>query len=316
MRMNREAGTAKLNAARLSVLSNTALVIAKLIIGVVMGSVAVISEAIHSGIDLLAAVIAFFSIKKANQPADREHPYGHGKMEDVSGTIEAVLIFGAAIYIIYEAVKKLVERSPVENLGLGIAVMGVSSVVNWFISNYLFKVAKKTDSIALEADAWHLRTDVYTSAGVMAGLGLMALTGWPILDPVVAILVALLIIKASWDLTRKSFRGIIDSRLPENEEKKIREILDNHRYAFLEYHEFRSRKSGSERFIDMHLVVPPSWSVEKVHELCDHLENDIKEAIPNLQAVIHIEPCEREKVSCTLCPQCELQGNGKNKPEN
>jgi len=299
-------GKVKLKAARLSVLSNTLLVIAKLIIGILMGSVAVISEAIHSGIDLLAAIIAFLSIKKANEPADEVHPYGHGKFEDVSGTVEAILIFGAAVFIIYEAVKKLINHSPVENIGLGVMVMGVSSLVNWMISGYLFKIAKKTDSIALEADAWHLRTDVYTSLGVMLGLGLIYLTNWPLLDPLAAIAVALLIIKASWDLTRKSFSGIIDTRLPQEEEIIIRGILDNHNSAFLEYHELRSRKSGSERFMDLHLVVPPSWSVEKVHDLCDHLENEIKEAIPNLQAVIHIEPCSHEKAPCDFCQRCEL----------
>jgi cation diffusion facilitator family transporter len=158
---------AKESAARLSVASNTALVVGKLAVGLVIGSVSVLSEAIHSGMDLVAAGIAFYSVKQASKPADGDHAYGHGKIENVSGLAEALLIFGAAGWIVYEAVHKLVRPEPMDELWLGVAVMGVSSVVNVLVSRRLFRVARETESIALEADAWHLRTDVYTSAGVM-----------------------------------------------------------------------------------------------------------------------------------------------------
>ncbi|MFZ5626504.1 MAG: cation diffusion facilitator family transporter [Bacillota bacterium] len=302
------AGLAKLQAARLSVLSNSLLVLAKLAVGLWMGSVAVISEAIHSGLDLAAAGIAYFSIKKANKPPDEQHPYGHGKLENVSGTIEAVLIFAAALYIIYEAVLRLFRGGEVEKLGLGALVMAFSAGVNWLISAHLFKIARETDSVALAADAWHLRTDVYTSAGVLLGLGLMAVTGWAWLDAVVAIIVALLILKAAWDLTKEAFVDIIDTRLPEEEEHKIIEILEKHRDYYLEYHQLRSRKAGSERFVDLHLVVPQSWSISRVHEITDHLEQRIQEVLPNTHAVIHVEPCTHGSTRCFDCDDCELEG--------
>ncbi|MHB1167656.1 MAG: cation diffusion facilitator family transporter, partial [Carboxydocellales bacterium] len=151
-----------------------------------MGSVSVLSEAVHSGIDLVAALIAYFSVQKASEPADEEHPYGHGKIENVSGTIEAVLIFGAAVYIINESIHKLQVGGEVEGLGLGSVIMGISAIVNWIISSRLYKVAKETDSVALEADALHLRTDVYTSLGVLIGLVAIKITGLNILDPLFA----------------------------------------------------------------------------------------------------------------------------------
>src|SRR5512136_12039 len=160
----------KRRVALLSVISNTTLVVLKLAVGLAISSVSVISEAIHSGVDLIAAAIAYYSVRTSGIPADREHPFGHGKIENVSGTVEAVLIFLAAGWIIFEAVKKLLHPRPMEEAGWGIAVMLVSSAANLAVSQRLFKVGRETDSVALQADAWHLRTDVYTSAGVMLGL--------------------------------------------------------------------------------------------------------------------------------------------------
>ncbi|MEI7502523.1 MAG: cation diffusion facilitator family transporter [Paludibacter sp.] len=190
----------------LSVISNTTLVVFKLIIGIIIGSVSVISEAIHSGVDLVAAIIAYFAVKTANKPPDSKHLYGHGKYENFSGTIEAVLIFVAAGWIIFEAVKKLLHPEPMEEVGWGIIIMIISALVNIFVSNKLFKVGKETDSIALQADAWHLKTDVYTSLGVAVGLSLIYLTGIQILDPIVAILVALMIIRESYFLLKNSLK--------------------------------------------------------------------------------------------------------------
>src|SRR5512142_2540278 len=162
--------TTKSRAASVSVLSNTALVVGKLIVGLLIGSVSVLSEAIHSGIDLVAALIAWWAVRASSAPADDEHPFGHGKLENLSGAIEALLILVAAVWIVIESVQKLVHPTPVEGVGLGIAIMGISSVANLFVSNWLMKVGRQTDSVALVADAWHLRTDVYTSFGVMFGL--------------------------------------------------------------------------------------------------------------------------------------------------
>ena len=286
--------------ARLSIYSNTLLLFLKLLVGFFMGSISVLSEALHSGIDLLAAVIANYSVGKAGKPADDIHKFGHGKFENVSGTVEAILIFMAAIIILYESGKKILYNEQID-LGLiwaGIFVMGISSVVNFYISKKIMKVAKKAESIALEADAYHLKTDVYTSVGVFIGLVLIQITGNSIFDPIVAIIVALIILKASYDLTKRSVSGIMDVKLSDKEENIIKTIISEHYSDYAEYHDLRSRMSGAERFVDLHLVVPKNQHVVEAHEFCDHLEKDIMEKIPNLSLLIHIEPCE---TGCEIC---------------
>jgi len=173
---------------------------------------------------------------------------------------------------------------------LGIFVMLFSSVVNWIISSQLIKGAKKYDSLALEADGWHLRTDVYTSAGVMAGLVLIKITGFYLLDPIVAIITAIFICKAAWELTTKSCKDLLDEKLPDNEEELIKDIINDHLSQFVGFHALRTRKSGAERFVDLHLVMKRDTTVQKAHDLCDHLENDIKQKLNNCNVLIHIEP--------------------------
>ncbi len=298
----------KIKAARLSIVSNSLLVLLKLSIGILMGSVSVLSEAIHSGLDLLASMIAYYAVGKAGQPADECHPYGHGKWENVSGVVEALLILAAAFYILYEAVLRLVKGSQIEHLGLGAAVMVVSALVNWFVSGHLFRVAKKTDSVALEADAWHLRADVYTSAGVLAGLGLIAVTKITRLDSIAAVAVALLIIKSSVDLARNAMGGIFDVRLPAEDEAKIREVLSRYQGHCVGFHRLRSRKSGSVKFIDLHLVVPRHWTIEEAHQLSDGIEKEIREALQNTQVIIHIDPCNKSLEPCSS-PSCAPANN-------
>jgi len=295
----------KTNAARLSILSNISLIVMKLVVGIIMQSVSVISEAVHSGIDLVAAIIAYFSVKEAGKPADHDHRFGHGKIENVSGTIEAVLIFGAGIYIIVEALKKLnTGHFEIESLGIGAAVMAISAIVNWIVSERLLKVAKDTDSVALEADALHLRTDVYTSAGVFGGLVAIHFTGLNILDPVIAIGVACLILKAAYDLTRNAFMHILDIRLPDDEEKAIHEVLAGFNKDYVEYHKLRTRKAGAERHIDLHLVVPKSQTVKQSHDLSDAITALIKERLASSHVLVHIEPCDGSCGDCSVsaCP--------------
>ena len=296
----------KVRAAQISVMSNSFLTVGKLIAGYIMGSTSVIAEGIHSGLDLVAAIIALFSVKKAGQPADEEHQYGHGKYENVSGSVEAVLILLAAVMIVYESVKKLKSGGEIEQLGYGIIIMGISAVINYFVSRNLMKVARKTDSIALEADAWHLRTDVYTSVGVFAGLILIKITGLTILDPVVAIAIALLIAKAAWDLTKQAVGDVLDVKLPQPEEDAIREILGTHNTELVEYHKLRTRKSGAERYIDLHLVVPKNLSVDEGHRLAHQISAEIKEKLANASVLIHLEPCSSVWPEC----QTECAGNG------
>jgi cation diffusion facilitator family transporter len=292
------AGNSKSSAAAVSVASNTILVVLKLVVGLSIGSVSVISEAIHSSNDLLAAVIAFLSVRFAGKPADQEHPYGHGKMENVSGTIEAVLIFLAALWIIYEAVTKILHGVELQSVDLGIGVMALSTVANTFVSAYLYRRARETESVALEADAAHLRTDVITSLGVFLGLVLVRVTGWKVLDPAVAIGTALVIIRTAYAMTRRSFVDLLDRRLPDEEESTARRIISEHYGDFVEFHDLRSRRAGSERHIDLHLVVPAKTTVEEAHRLCDHLEDEIGAQLRNTSITIHLEPCHGQCEDC------------------
>ena len=309
----------KARVAALSVTSNTVLTLSKIIIGLVSGSVSILSEGIHSGIDLVAAFIALFAVRESGKPADACHAYGHGKIENVSGTIEAALIFVAAIMIIVEAIQKAHmiiqgEGTHVGDLGLGLVVMGVSASMNLIVSNRLMKVAKRTDSIALEADALHLRTDVFTSAGVFIGLLLIQITGWAILDPIIAFGVALMIIKASFDLTKQAFAPLVDVSLPEEERNIIANILLLHGDQFVEFHKLRTRKAGAERHVDLHLVVAKYTPVLDVHELCDMIEHEIEERLKGTHVLIHAEPCSNRDVECPVekglastCQRCRVQ---------
>lgn len=295
----------KRGAARLSVLSNSILVIAKFVVGIMSGSVSILSEAVHSGIDLVAAGIAWYSVRVSGKPADDDHRFGHGKIENVAGTIEAVLIFAAALFIISEALHKLrAGIVEVESLGLGAAVMAASAIVNYLVSRHLLNVAVKTDSVALEADALHLRTDVYTSVGVLGGLIAIKLTGIALLDPIIAIAVALMVIKAALDLTKTAFFHILDVKLPDDEEAQIHDVMIRYTGRFIEYHKLRTRKSGHIRHIDMHLVVPKQMTVEAGHTLSHQITADIENCLPNSLTLVHIEPCPGACPSCAVeCPK-------------
>ena len=266
-----------------------------------IGSVSVISEAIHSAVDLLAAVIAWFSVSKSGKPADQEHPWGHGKVENISGTIEALLIFFAAGWIIFEAVRKLNHPEPLEGTGWGMGVMLLSALMNIGVSRHLFKVGNETDSLALKADAWHLRTDVYTSAGVMVGLGVIWVCGWLLptanvnwLDPIAAIVVALLIIKAAYQLTRESARDLLDVRLPPEEEKWIRDCIETYEPTIRGVHGLRTRKSGADRFVEFHLEVPAGMSVRDSHDITERIQKRMKAHFTGIAVTIHVEPWPRD----------------------
>jgi cation diffusion facilitator family transporter len=217
----REAARAKAGAARLSVLSNTALVLLKLFVGIRIGSVAVLSEAAHSSTDLIAALIALFAVRASDVPPDEKHPYGHGKLESVSGVVEAILILGAGAYIIYEAISALIHGRSSGQLGWGIAVMALSALANTFVARHLFRVARATDSLALEADAHHLSIDIWTSLGVVAGLALAWITGLHLFDALAALVVAFFILKTGWGILRRAFSPLMDEQLPEEEVRTV-----------------------------------------------------------------------------------------------
>lgn len=278
----------KVKTAGLSIVSNTLLIIMKVVVGIISGSVSIISEAIHSAMDLVAALIAFMAVRISDVPPDTKHPYGHGKAENISGVIEALLIFGAAALIIIEAVRKLLgEEIILEKLWIGVAVMAVSAIVNWFVSRKLYKTAKETDSVALEADALHLKTDVYTSAGVAAGLLLILLTDIKWLDPAIALVVAFLIIRESWELLRRAFWPLMDSSWSKEEVGKLENRLSE---MGVTYHDLRTRKAGNYRFIDIHVEVPENESVGSAHRYCDKIEEKLKTEFNHLNVTIHVEP--------------------------
>jgi cation diffusion facilitator family transporter len=279
---------AKVSIARLSIISNTLLTIMKLAVGLISGSVSIISEAIHSSMDLIAAIIAFLSVKVSDNPPDSRHPYGHGKIENISGVIEALLIFVAAIWIIIEAVKKLfVEKIELDSIALGSVVMLVSAIVNIIVSRRLYKVARETNSVALEADALHLKTDVYTSLGVAVGLGLIMVTGINWLDPVVAIFVALFIIRESYYLLKRAFTPLLDTAWGADEIEELEKTLKRMEVS---YHDLRTRVAGNYRFIDLHIQIPGDVSVGSAHQYCDKIENELTSNYENLVVTIHVEP--------------------------
>ena len=301
--MGEETLKRKTGVARLSVVSNTLLVCFKLVVGLLTGSVSILSEALHSAVDLIAAAIALFAVKKAGEPEDEHHRFGHGKFENISGFIEALLIFVAALWIIYEAISKLLHPEALQAIGWGVTVMVISALANTLVSSMLFKVAKETDSIALQADGWHLRTDVWTSAGVAVGLGVMMIgekfapptTNLHWIDPVAALVVALLILKAAWKLTRQSLKDLLDTSLDEEEVGWIEEYLRQLPDGACGYHHLRTRKAGPVRFIELHLLVKPEMTVEASHELADELVAAIKRQFDRARVLIHVEPCKVPK---------------------
>jgi cation diffusion facilitator family transporter len=274
-----------------SVTSNTVLTIAKLTAGTITGSVSVLSEGIHSATDLLASLMALFSVRAASKPADDKHQFGHGKIENISGTVEGALIFAAAGYIVYESIQKLIHGVELEKLSLGIYVMGGAALTNILVSRHLRRVGKKTDSVAIEADAMHLLTDVYTAAGVFVALILVQITGWVILDPIIAIVMALLIFRMAYQITAKSVGGLVDKRLPGHEVNRIARIVESHIGKIVSYKDLQTRKSGSERFAHLTLIVPKGMTVANAHAICDHIEEEVKEKFPTCHCILHTEPC-------------------------
>jgi len=291
----------KSRAAATSIASNSALIIFKLVVGIMSGSIAIISEALHSGSDLVAAIIAFYSVRKAAEPPDLHHHYGHEKVENLSGVIEALLIIAAAGVIIYEGILKIISGPHLDHIWLGITVMLVSGVVNLVVSKkVLYPVAKRTQSAALEADAAHLLTDVYTSFGVAGGLLLVKLTGWALFDPIAAIAVALLIIRTGYHLVVQSTKVLLDQTLPEEELEEIRRCVTEHRGDLIwGYHKLRARQAGSRRHIDLHITVDETLTVAAAHETAEHIAADIRECVPNADVLVHIEPRSHERVDGT-----------------
>jgi cation diffusion facilitator family transporter len=281
----------KSRAAALSIASNSGLILLKLVAGALTGSIAILTEAIHSSIDLVASVVAFFSVRKADEPADESHPYGHEKVENLSAAFEGVLILLGAGIIIFESVRRLAHTPTIDSLGFGIAVIAFSAVVNVVVSTYLYRQARVTDSPALEGDAAHLRTDAFTSVGVLLGLVLVKVTGVDQLDAITALVVAFAIVYSGVRIVSRSSRVLVDEALPDEELERVAGAIEEYGAPEVSgYHKLRARRGGSRRYIDLHVQFRPGTTLERAHFLSHELQERIQSRVRDADVLIHLEP--------------------------
>ena len=296
---------ARSRAAALSIGSNFVLILLKLVAGAVTGSVAIITEAIHSAVDLLASIVAFLSVREAEQPADARHRYGHEKFENVAAGVEGMLILVGSGVIVYAAVRHLVEGTEIEALGFGIGVIAFAAATNIVVSAYLFRRARATGSPALEGDAAHLRTDAFTSLGVLAGLALVEITGETWIDPAVALAIAGVIIVTGVRILAGSWRVLVDEALPDDEQRAIREAIEAFGGGSVAgYHKLRTRRAGTRRYVDLHVQFRAGTSLEAAHDTAHALQDRIGERLDGADVLIHLEAEDRVR------PDAELGDGG------
>lgn len=282
----------KKRAAGLSIISNTVLILLKFVAGFMSGSIGIISEAVHSGSDLFASVITYFSVNESSKPADSKHEFGHGKFEDFTSFLEGLLIILAAFYITYEAMKKILFVHTYEiNVDIGLWVMGFSIIVNWIVSSYLFKVAKESSSIALYADGEHLRTDIYSSLAVFIGLFFVKFTGNTIFDSIIAVLVSVIIFIAGYKICDRAASNLLDTSLCDEDKSEIENIVEKYKdHKIISLKSLRTRKSGIKKNIELILVVDSEMTIGASHALCDEIEAEIESKLHNTDVTIHLEP--------------------------
>jgi cation diffusion facilitator family transporter len=284
----------KVRAAALSVISNSCLILLKVIAGTITGSVAILTEAVHSSIDLVASMVAFFSVRKADEPADESHRYGHEKIENLAAAIEGILILVGSSVIAFEAIRRLLRGGHVSQIPLGIGVISFSVIANVVVSTVIARNAHATGSAALEGDAAHLRTDALTSGGVLVGLALVKLTGAQWIDPAVALVVAAAILSTGVRLLNRSSRVLVDQALPTTEVEQIRHVIE--RFAVrgvVGYHELRTRRAGARRYVDVHLQFRSGTSLEDAHRTAHELQHAIEQRLSGADVLIHLEPQDR-----------------------
>jgi len=259
------------------------------------GSVGLLSDAIESLVNLAGAGMALGMLTIASRPADEDHVYGHSKAEYFSSVTEGILILGAAIGILTAAIQRLIDPKPLEQLGLGLGVSVSASIINWMVARRLMVEGKERSSISLEADAHHLLTDVWTSIGVIGGVAIAGFTGWNILDPIVAIAVALNIVWTGFQLVRRSVSGLMDEALPERDQQKIRQIMVQYHERGVDFHALRTRQAAARRFMSVHILVPGEWTVHDAHHIAEDFESDIRATLGGVITVFtHLEPAEDE----------------------
>ena len=300
---DRPTGPSKTGAAAVSIASNSLLILLKVAAGTITGSVAILTEAMHSSIDLIASVVAYFSVRKAGEPADEDHRYGHEKVENMAAAIEGMLILVGSGVIVWEAVRRLVQDAPVERLGIGIAVIGFSLVANLAVSTFVSRRARQTDSAALEGDAAHLRTDALTSAGVLIGLVLVEMTGSTWIDPAVALLVAAAIVLSGLRILDRSSRVLVDETLPDEEVEAIRQaVLDSGSRGVAGYHNLRTRRAGPRRYVDLHVQFRAGTTLEQAHSAAHQLQDEIRTRLRGADVLIHLEPEDKVRPGTEVPP--------------
>jgi len=279
------------------------LILLKMIVGWISGSISIFAQAADSFLDLFAGLVTFFAVRIATKPADEEHPFGHGKVEDMAGVVQGVLIFIAAGVIVYSSVERIVNKTPIEMAEAGIVAMAVSMVASILLSRHLLKVSRATGSVVLEANARNITGDIYSTAAVLVGLLVARLTGLSILDPIMAIAMAIYIAKIAYDTLGKPLLGLVDASLPRSEKAVIKSCLAEQGSQVVGFHELRTRRSGNQRYIDLHLVMAKNISLEQTHRVCDLLEHRIQARLPRTNVIIHVEPCDGK------CEQCSVSSS-------
>jgi cation diffusion facilitator family transporter len=293
----------KVRAAALSIVSNSTLILLKVIAGTITGSVAILTEAIHSSVDLVASIVAFVSVRKADEPADESHRYGHEKIENLAAAIEGILILVGSAAIAFAAIRRLINGGHVHQIPLGIAVVGFSVIANLVVSTIIARNARATDSVALEADAAHLRTDALTSAAVLVGLVLVKITGANWIDSAVALTMAVAIVSTGLRLLTRSSRVLVDEALPPQEVEEIRHAIESFGpRGVVGYHELRTRRAGARRYVDLHVQFERGTSLEDAHRTAHELQDVIAERLRGVDVLIHLEPEDRVRPGEELNP--------------
>ena len=293
-------------AVKLSMAVIICLIILKVIVSIISSSISIYAQAADSLLDIFSIGITLIALNMSVAPADEEHPFGHGKAEGLAAMIQAILVLGAGGFIIYSAIQRIIHSTVIEP-DKGILVMLISIITSIFLSRHLRRVAKATGSTAIDASARNISADVYSAAGVLLGLLMVRLTGFVILDPIIALIMAGFVLKAGYQVTIRAIHELIDHALPKEEQKILNDCLSVHTTQLVSYHAVRSRRAGNERFIDLHLVMPRNFSVENAHAMCDHLEQDIKNKITSANVIIHTEPCSSADCIRCLITGCDLR---------
>ncbi|WP_353892939.1 cation diffusion facilitator family transporter [Proteinivorax hydrogeniformans] len=282
----------KEKSALLAILASIFLVVLKLSVGIAANSVSIISDAMHSFMDVLASTMTFFAIRFAQKPPDKCHNFGHGKIEDLAAVIQSILILMVSVTIIRQAYIRIVEQNYITDTTLGIVVMLVSIAIHGLVVWNMLTVAKKENSIALRANGLHLLTDIITSVGVVIGLVFIHFTGLKILDPIIAMVVALIIIKTGFSIGRDSLKSLLDSSLSEKDIQKVKDIIEKYSPPIMEYHKLRTRKMGGDKQMDVHIVLPKDMNIKEAHDLSIDVQSEIEKSFRDAKVVIHLEPKE------------------------